>query len=79
MQKRTVLSIVFAVLFGIGTLLAVGNVAAQGECDPPLSCTTDDGWSVELIGGAPVLVEGGYKWRYLIKNCVDGDESVGFQ
>ena len=67
MQKRTFLLIMFAVLFGIGTLLAAGNAAAQGECDPPLSCTTDNGWSVELMGGAPVPVDGGYKWRYLIK------------
>ncbi len=75
MQKRTFLSIVFAVLFGIGTLLTAGTAAAQGECDPPLSCTTDDGWTVELMGGAPVPVEGGYKWSYLIKNGCDGNES----
>ena len=86
MQKRTVLLIVFAVLFGVGTLLTASNAVAQGECDPPLSGTTNNGWTVELVGGAPVPVEGGYKWNYLIKKqdlderteCGDGQSCLYF-
>lgn len=69
MQKRTFLSIVFTVLLAIVTLFGTGSAVAQeDECSEPiLSCTTASGWSVELMDGGPVPVEGGYRWRYKIE------------
>ena len=59
MQKRTFLLILFAVLFGIGTLFAAGNAVAQVACtEPPLSCNTnpdnpEDGWTFSVVGDCP--------------------------
>ena len=78
MPKRTSKILLLILTVAIVALFGVGEIMAQAACDPPTNCINNAGWKVELVGGAPVLVDSGtykglWEWTYMVVNTLTGD------
>lgn len=51
------------------TVFTITHVMAQEGCTVPRSCTTENGWTVELMEGYPDQIGADlYDWKYSVKN-----------
>lgn len=50
-------------------LCPITGAVAQEECEAPLSCTTENGWTITLMDGYPLEVSPDtYEWKYSAQN-----------
>jgi len=69
MLKKTLQAFMLTMLIAFMTLFTAAHVMAQEGCTVPLSCTTENGWTVELMEGYPNQIGADlYDWKYSVKN-----------
>ena len=69
MMKNTLKPFLYLGMATLLVLCPITGVLAQDECEVPLSCTTEGGWTVTLMDGYPMEISPDlFEWKYSVAN-----------